>query len=215
MPAKSSRRSRQSQAKPQRLLTFQRALEAPWVEQAFVPLHEAWRKRRDKYLRRLKNRHDAATNPRVWQVAADAEHRTKDLEPSAEKLLISKLRDGSLPFFVRDAVGNTVEGDPDLDLGTLAEIRRCVLIDADDLKKAFHKPKSPGKRGPPPNEKSRVKEKMRCHVNAGTYTVDYLRGKSRRQKDWAAEYECTRTTFLEARKELLSELETPTNSDKK
>jgi hypothetical protein len=59
-----------------------------------------------------------------------------------------------------------------------------------------------------------VKDKIRRDVNAGTYTVDYLKSRDRRQKDWAAEYETTRSTFLEARREVLSEFLTPTNSGK-
>jgi hypothetical protein len=208
MPAKNSCQSRREQA----LRTFTKALEHPLVKQAIVPLYAAWRKRQDERLREY--RKDNATDPSAyWKAVDEVEFTTKDIEPSAEKLLIGKLRDGSLPFFVRDDVGNIVEGDPSLDLGTLAAVRR-VLIGDDDLNKAFHKPKKPGKRGPTPDEKNRVKEKIRHDVNAHVYTVNYLKSRSRLQKDWAAKYDCTRSTFLEARKEFLLELETPTNSDK-
>ena len=135
MPTKNSRRSRRPQATRQTLLTFEQA--HPPVEQAVAALDAEWKKRRDERLQPFKSKPDAATNPQVYWDAADAEFATEeDPEPSAQAFLISKLRDGSLPFFVHDAAGKIVKGDSKLHLRTLAAIQR-VLIGARDLERTL------------------------------------------------------------------------------
>jgi hypothetical protein len=211
MQVKNSRRSRQSQAKPQRLLTFQQALEHPLVKQAVVPLREAWRKRQDERLR--KYRKDNVTDPAAYWKAVDVEFATKDPEPSPQAVLAGKLRTG-MPFFVRNAVGNIVKGDH-RDVGVLLNGRLCELfIGAEHLRTIFHGPKSSERRsGRPPTVRERVAAAMRDGLRDKTLTANRL--KNLKPISGAKEYNCGREAFIAARDIVLPENQLPTITDTK
>jgi hypothetical protein len=214
MPAKNSRRLRQSQAKAtQRLLTFQQAQEHPLVKLAVVPLRKAWQKRQHARLWEFKK--DAATNPESYWKAVDVEFATKDPEPSARAVLAGKLRTG-MPFFVQDAVRNVVKGDH-RDVGALLDRmkydRHCELfIDVEHLRKAFHGTKSSRRTsGRPPEVRERVAAAMRDGLRDKTLTAEQL--KNLKPLSGAKKYRCGREAFVAARDIVLPEIELPTITD--
>ena len=196
-----------------RLLTFEEAVEHPAIETAVRTKHNEWRERQNERLRPYK----------TWEVdnatltaALHAEDEAEDPEPSAQSLLMGKLLDGSLPFFELDAIGNLVKGNrADLKRDRdRRRKRRPIFIYDDDLRKACGRPKiPPRRRGPPPEKTNRVAHDMRNDLQARRLNLNEL--KTEKQVALATRYHCHRETALDAREIVLSEFETPKNSDTK
>jgi hypothetical protein len=196
MPAKNTRRSRQSQAIPQALLTREEALERPVVTRRVIELRKEWRVRQNKRLGPY--RREAATDlEEAYRKAKDVELEVNDPEPTAQAFLTGLLR-GGMRFYLRDAADRIVVCDRRDVAAVLDGIkrgkRRDVFIDVADLYKACRAPRSPeGKsRGRPPEVKPRVMGDMKRDIESGRFTLDELKGWP--EVALAAQYNCNRET---------------------
>jgi hypothetical protein len=86
--------------------------------------------------------------------------------------------------------------------------RLLDLIYADDQRRRRR-----GTRGTKPNTRERIEKEMKDDIRERRLTIDGLRDE--KQVPLAERYHCSRETACKARKKVLSELKTPTNSDTK
>jgi len=88
-----------------------------------------------------------------------------------------------------------------------------VGIDAVGVLKEFSAIRQSGdqKPGPPPKKRERTRLQMIEDIRSGRFTLDELR--SMPEDAMGKEYGVNRQTAREARREALSDLETPTNTD--